>query len=220
MKKFTLHTGLVAPMDRENVDTDAIIPKQFLKSIRKTGFGPNLFDAWRYLDPGEPGQDPASRKPNPDFVLNQPRYNGASILLARKNFGCGSSREHAPWALDQYGFRAIIAPSYADIFFNNSFKNGLLPIVLPEAQVSHLFDEALAFTGFTLTIDLLRQVIVKPQGEEIPFNVEVFRKYCLINGLDDIGLTLRHTDKIKAFEAERLATKPWLAHTVANTLKA
>ena len=201
-------------MDRENVDTDAIIPKQFLKSIRKTGFGPNLFDAWRYLDPGEPGQDPASRKPNPDFVLNQPRYKGASILLARKNFGCGSSREHAPWALDQYGFRAIIAPSYADIFFNNSFKNGLLPIVLPDTQVAALFDEALAFPGYRLAIDLERQVIVKAQGEEIPFNVEAFRKYCLINGLDDIGLTLRHSDKIKAFEAERLATKPWLAHSL------
>jgi len=202
-------------MDRENVDTDAIIPKQFLKSIRKTGFGPNLFDAWRYLDPGEPGQDPASRKPNPDFVLNQPRYKGASVLLARKNFGCGSSREHAPWALDQYGFRAIIAPSYADIFFNNSFKNGLLPIVLPEAQVAALFAEALAFPGYKLTIDLARQVIVKPQGEEIPFNVEEFRKYCLINGLDDIGLTLLQSDKIKSFEAERLATKPWLNHTIA-----
>jgi len=201
-------------MDRENVDTDAIIPKQFLKSIRKTGFGPNLFDAWRYLDPGEPGQDPASRKPNPDFVLNQPRYKGASVLLARKNFGCGSSREHAPWALDQYGFRAIIAPSYADIFFNNSFKNGLLPIVLPEAQVAALFAEALAFPGYKLTIDLARQVIVKPQGEEIPFNVEEFRKYCLINGLDDIGLTLLQSDKIKSFEAERLATKPWLHHTI------
>ena len=214
MQKFIVHTGLVAPMDRENVDTDAIIPKQFLKSIRKTGFGPNLFDAWRYLDPGEPGQDPASRKPNPDFVLNQPRYKGASVLLARKNFGCGSSREHAPWALDQYGFRAIIAPSYADIFFNNSFKNGLLPIVLPEAQVAALFDEALAFPGYTLTIDLERQVIVKAQGAEIPFDVEVFRKYCLVNGLDDIGLTLRHSDKIKTFEAERLASKPWLAHTL------
>jgi 3-isopropylmalate/(R)-2-methylmalate dehydratase small subunit len=202
-------------MDRENVDTDAIIPKQFLKSIRKTGFGPNLFDAWRYLDPGEPGQDPASRKPNPDFVLNQPRYKGASVLLARKNFGCGSSREHAPWALDQYGFRAIIAPSYADIFFNNSFKNGLLPIVLPEGQVAALFAEALAFPGYKLTIDLERQMIVKPQGEEIPFNVEEFRKYCLINGLDDIDLTLRHSDKIKSFEAERLATKPWLNHTIA-----
>ncbi len=216
MKSFTVHQGLVAPMDRENVDTDAIIPKQFLKSIHKTGFGPNLFDAWRYLDPGFPGQDPAARKPNPDFVLNQPRYQGASILLARKNFGCGSSREHAPWALNQYGFRAIIAPSYADIFFNNSFKNGLLPIVLPEAQVAQLFDEALAFPGFTLTVDLERQVIVKAQGEEIPFPVETFRKYCLFNGLDDIGLTLRHSDKIKSFEAERLATKPWLNHTLAG----
>ena len=215
MQKFTLHTGLVAPMDRENVDTDAIIPKQFLKSIRKTGFGPHLFDAWRYLDTGEPGMDLTNRKPNPDFVLNQPRYKGASVLLARKNFGCGSSREHAPWALDQFGFRAIIAPSYADIFFNNSFKNGLLPIVLSEAQVAALFAEALAFPGYKLTIDLERQMIVKAQGEEIPFDVEVFRKYCLINGLDDIGLTLRHSDKIKSFEAERLATKPWLNHTVA-----
>ena len=213
MQKFVVHTGLVAPMDRENVDTDAIIPKQFLKSIRKTGFGVNLFDAWRYLDSGHPGQDQASRQPNPDFVLNQPRYAGASVLLARKNFGCGSSREHAPWALDQFGFRAIIAPSYADIFFNNSFKNGLLPIVLPESQVAQLFAEALAFPGYQLSIDLERQVIVKPQGEEIAFDVEAFRKYCLINGLDDIGLTLRYSDKILAFEAERLATKPWLAHT-------
>ena len=216
MQKFTVHKGLVAPMDRENVDTDAIIPKQFLKSIHKTGFGQHLFDAWRYLDEGFSGKDPASRKPNPDFVLNEPRYKGASILLARKNFGCGSSREHAPWALDQYGFRAIIAPSYADIFFNNSFKNGLLPIVLPEAQVAQLFAEALAFPGFTVTVDLERQVIVKAQGEEIPFPVEAFRKYCLINGLDDIGLTLRQSDKIKTFEAERLATKPWLAHTAAG----
>lgn len=200
-------------MDRENVDTDAIIPKQFLKSIKKTGFGPNLFDAWRYLDAGFPGQDPASRKPNPDFVLNQPRYTGASVLLARKNFGCGSSREHAPWALDQYGFRAIIAPSYADIFFNNSFKNGLLPIVLPEALVSQLFADALAFPGYQLTIDLERQVVIKPQGEELPFEVQPFRKFCLLGGLDDIGLTLQKADKIKAFEAERLASKPWLAHT-------
>ncbi|WP_295955528.1 3-isopropylmalate dehydratase small subunit [Rhodoferax sp.] len=214
MQKFTVVQGLVAPMDRENVDTDAIIPKQFLKSIRKTGFGPNLFDEWRYLDAGFPGQDPATRKPNPDFVLNQPRYKGASVLLARKNFGCGSSREHAPWALDQYGFRAIIAPSYADIFFNNSFKNGLLPIVLPEAQVSALFDACLAFPGYTLTIDLERQVVVMPQGEELPFEVQAFRKYCLLNGFDDIGLTLLQSDKIKAFEAERLATKPWLAHTM------
>ena len=216
MQKFTVHKGLVAPMDRDNVDTDAIIPKQFLKSIRKTGFGPNLFDEWRYLDHGEPGQDPASRKPNPDFVLNQLRYRGASILLARKNFGCGSSREHAPCALDQYGFRAIIAPSYADIFFNNSFKNGLLPIVLPEAQVASLFDAVAAFPGYTLTIDLERQVIVKPQGEELAFDVQAFRKYCLLNGFDDIGLTLLQSEKIKAFEAERLARKPWLNHSVIN----
>jgi 3-isopropylmalate/(R)-2-methylmalate dehydratase small subunit len=215
MEKFTVHKGLVGPIDRENVDTDAIIPKQFLKSIRKTGFGPNLFDEWRYLDPGEPGQDPASRKPNPDFILNQPRYQGASVLLARKNFGCGSSREHAPWALQQYGFRALIAPSFADIFFNNCFKNGLLPIVLPEAHVARLFDEVAAFPGYALTVDLERQVIVKPQGgEELPFDVQPFRKYCLLNGLDDIGLTLRQSDKIKAFEAQRLATKPWLAHTL------
>ena len=216
MQKFTVHQGLVAPMDRENVDTDAIIPKQFLKSIRKTGFGQNLFDAWRYLDPGFPGQDPGSRTPNPDFVLNQARYQGASILLARKNFGCGSSREHAPWALDQYGFRAIIAPSYADIFFNNSFKNGLLPIVLNEPQVAKLFDEALAFPGFRLTVDLERQVIVQPQGPEIAFDVEPFRKYCLFNGFDDIGLTLQKSDKIKAFEAQRLAAKPWLAQTLVR----
>jgi len=216
MQKFTTHKGLVAPMDRENVDTDAIIPKQFLKSIKKTGFGVNLFDEWRYLDHGEPGQDPASRKPNPDFVLNQPRYQGASILLARKNFGCGSSREHAPWALDQYGFRAIIAPSFADIFFNNCFKNGLLPIVLPEATVSQLFDDVAAFPGYRLTIDLPRQVIVRPQGEEIPFEVAPFRKYCLQGGLDDIGLTLRQKDKIAAFEARRLAGKPWLAHSMPS----
>ncbi len=214
MNKFTIHKGLVAPMDRENVDTDAIIPKQFLKSIRKTGFGPNLFDEWRYLDKGEPGEDITKRKPNPDFVLNQPRYAGASILLARKNFGCGSSREHAPWAIEQYGFRALIAPSYADIFFNNCFKNGILPIVLPEAQVAQLFDEVAAFPGYELTIDLERQVIVKAQGEEIPFDVQAFRKYCLLNGLDDIGLTLRHKDKIAAFETERLTKKPWLAHSM------
>lgn len=214
MNKFTIHQGLVAPMDRENVDTDAIIPKQFLKSIRRTGFGQNLFDEWRYLDAGFPGQDPATRRPNPDFVLNQARYQGASILLARKNFGCGSSREHAPWALEQYGFRAMIAPSYADIFFNNSFKNGLLPIVLTEVQVDQLFNEALAFPGYQLTIDLERQVVIKPQGEEIPFEVQAFRKYCLQGGFDDIGLTLRHADKIKAFESERLAQKPWLAHTM------
>ncbi|RRD58806.1 3-isopropylmalate dehydratase small subunit [Comamonadaceae bacterium OH2545_COT-014] len=214
MDKFTVHTGIVAPMDRENVDTDAIIPKQFLKSIKKTGFGPNLFDEWRYLDKGEPGQDPASRRPNPDFVLNQPRYAGASILLARQNFGCGSSREHAPWAIAQYGFRALIAPSFADIFFNNCFKNGLLPIVLPESQVARLFDEVAAFPGYQLTIDLERQRIVKPDGAEIEFDVQPFRKYCLLGGLDDIGLTLRHKDKIAAFEAARLAAKPWLAHTL------
>ena len=214
MQKFTEHTGLVAPMDRENVDTDAIIPKQFLKSIRKNGFGQHLFDAWRYLDEGYYGKDPASRKPNPDFVLNQPRYKSASVLLARKNFGCGSSREHAPWALDQYGFRAIVAPSYADIFFNNCFKNGILPIVLPTSQVAQLFDEVFAFPGYALTMDLPRQVVVKPDGTELPFEVQAFRKYCLLNGFDDIGLTLLQSDKIKAFEAERLATKPWLAHTL------
>ena len=216
MQKFNLLKGLVAPMDRENVDTDAIIPKQFLKSIRKTGFGQNLFDEWRYLDPGYPGQDPSTRKINPDFVLNLPRYQGASILLTRKNFGCGSSREHAPWALDQYGFRAIIAPSYADIFFNNSFKNGLLPIVLSETQIARLFDETLAFPGYQLTIDLEKQVVVKPDGEELIFEVQAFRKYCLLNGFDDISLTLRHADKIKAFEAERLVNKPWLARTLPN----
>ena len=216
MKSFVVHKGLVAPMDRENVDTDAIIPKQFLKSIRKTGFGKNLFDSWRYLDPGEPGKAQAERKPNPDFVLNQPRYQGASILIARKNFGCGSSREHAPWALDQYGFRAIIAPSYADIFFNNCFKNGLLPIVLSEAQVDRLFNEVAAFPGYQLTLDLERQVVVLPQGDELAFEVQPFRRYCLLNGFDDIGLTLRHADKIKAFEAQRLAAKPWLARTLAR----
>ncbi len=216
MQAFTVHKGLVAPMDRANVDTDAIIPKQFLKSIARSGFGPNLFDEWRYLDKGEPGQDPASRKPNPDFVLNQPRYQGASILLARENFGCGSSREHAPWALEQYGFRALIAPSYADIFFNNCFKNGLLPIVLPEHVVGQLFDEVAAFPGYQLTIDLPRQVVVKGDGSEIPFDVQAFRKYCLVNGFDDIGLTLRHADKIRAYEAERLVKMPWLAHTLAS----
>jgi 3-isopropylmalate/(R)-2-methylmalate dehydratase small subunit len=212
MNPFRIHTGLVAPMDRENVDTDAIIPKQFLKSIKRSGFGPNLFDEWRYLDHGEPGQDPSSRRPNPDFVLNQPRYKGASVLLARKNFGCGSSREHAPWALEQFGFRALIAPSYADIFFNNCFKNGLLPIQLPEEQVSRLFDEAAAFVGYSLTIDLAQQLVVKPDGSTLAFEVQPFRKYCLLGGFDDIGLTLRHAEKIRAFEAERLLTKPWLAH--------
>ena len=201
-------------MDRANVDTDAIIPKQFLKSIKKTGFGPNLFDEWRYLDKGEPGVPESQRKPNPDFVLNQPRYKGASMLLARKNVGCGASREHAPWAIDQYGFRAVLAPSFADIFFNNCFKNGLLPIVLPESVIDGLFNEVAAFPGFELTIDLERQRVVKAQGEEIPFEVNAFRKYCLLNGFDDIGLTLRHADKIRAYEAQRLATKPWLAHTL------
>jgi 3-isopropylmalate/(R)-2-methylmalate dehydratase small subunit len=214
MNPFTVHQGLVAPIDRENVDTDAIIPKQFLKRISKAGFGDNLFDADRFLDVGEPYSKLADRKPNPDFVLNQPRYQGASILLARKNFGCGSSREHAPWAIEQYGFRALIAPSYADIFFNNCFKNGLLPIVLPESVVAKLFDEVHAFPGYQLTVDLEKQVIVKANSESIPFEVNAFRKYCLVNGFDDIGLTLRQSEKIKAFEAERLATKPWLAASV------
>ena len=213
MQAFTVHKGLVAPMDRDNVDTDAIIPKQFLKSIQRSGFGPNLFDEWRYLDqPGQPGVPESARQPNPDFVLNQPRYKGASVLLARKNFGCGSSREHAPWALEQYGFRAIIAPSFADIFFSNCFKNGLLPIALPESVVAQLFDEVFAFPGYSLTVDLPRQVIAKPDGTEIAFDVQPFRKYCLVNGFDDIGLTLRQKDKIQAFEAERLARMPWLAH--------
>ncbi|MBO9355294.1 3-isopropylmalate dehydratase small subunit [Bordetella petrii] len=210
MQAFTTHEGLVAPLDRENVDTDLIIPKQFLKSIKRTGFGPNLFDELRYLDHGEPGMDNSKRPLNPDFVLNQPRYQGASVLLARKNFGCGSSREHAPWALTQYGFRAIIAPSYADIFFNNSFKNGLLPIVLSELDVARLFDEVKAFPGYKLRIDLDRQVVVAADGRELAFDIEPFRKYCLLNGFDDIGLTLRHSDKIRAFEAERLARHPWL----------
>ena len=216
MQAFTLHTGLVAPMDRENVDTDAIIPKQFLKSIKRTGFGPNLFDEWRYKDPGYPGQDPASRVPNPDFVLNQPRYQGASVLIARRNFGCGSSREHAPWALDQYGFRAVIAPSFADIFFTNCFKSGLLPIVLPEDAIAQLFDDVNAFVGYKLTIDLPRQVVAKPDGAEIPFDVQPFRKYCLVNGFDDIGLTLRHADKIRSYEAERIAKMPWLANRLVG----
>jgi len=205
-----VHTGVVAPLDRENVDTDAIIPKQFLKSIKRTGFGPNAFDEWRYLDHGEPGQDNSKRPLNPDFVLNQPRYQGASVLLARKNFGCGSSREHAPWALQQYGFRAIIAPSFADIFFNNCYKNGLLPIVLTEQQVDHLFNDTYAFNGYQLTVDLDAQVVRTGDGREYPFEIAAFRKYCLLNGFDDIGLTLRHADKIRQFEAERLAKQPWL----------
>jgi len=214
MDKFTLHKGLVAPMDRENVDTDAIIPKQFLKSIKRSGFGPNLFDERRYLDHGQPDQDPASRRPNPDLVLNQPRYAGASVLIARQNFGCGSSREHAPWALQQYGFRAILAPSFADIFFNNCFKNGLLPIVMPASAMNQLFDEVKAFPGYQLVVDLPRQVVVKPDGAEIPFDIEPFRKECLLGGLDEIGLTLQHADKIRAYEAARIAAKPWLNNRV------
>ena len=215
MDKFTVHEGLVAPLDRANVDTDAIIPKQFLKSIRKTGFGPNLFDEWRYLDHGEPGQDNGNRPLNPDFVLNQPRYQGASILLTRKNFGCGSSREHAPWALQQYGFRAIVAPSFADIFFNNCYKSGLLPIVLTEAQVEQLFNEVKASTGFRLVVDLDNQVLRSVDGSiGFEFAIDDFRKYCLLNGLDDIGLTLRHADEIRAFEERHLARQPWLANTI------
>jgi 3-isopropylmalate/(R)-2-methylmalate dehydratase small subunit len=210
MDPFTLHAGIVAPLDRENVDTDAIIPKQFLKSIHRSGFGPNLFDAWRYLDTGEPGMDPASRKPNPDFVLNLPRYRGASILLARKNFGCGSSREHAPWALQQYGFRVIIAPSYADIFFNNCFKNGLLPIVLPDFHLDHLFQEVAANLGYRLAIDLPAQTVTTPSGQVMRFDVEPFRKQCLVNGWDDIGLTLRRQDAIRAYEDKRRASEPWI----------
>ena len=210
MKAFTRLNGLVCPLDRANVDTDAIIPKQFLKSIKRSGFGPNLFDEWRYLDHGEPGMDCSQRPKNPAFALNQARYQGAQILLARENFGCGSSREHAPWALEQFGFRAIIAPSFADIFFSNCFKNGLLPIVLPEAVIDTLFQEVAASEGYQLTVDLPRQVVVKPNGEEIPFEVQPFRKECLLNGWDDIGLTLRHVDKIKAYEEKRLNAKPWL----------
>ncbi|UIF85221.1 3-isopropylmalate dehydratase small subunit [Cupriavidus sp. UYPR2.512] len=210
MDKFTVHSGLVAPLDRENVDTDAIIPKQFLKSIQRTGFGPNLFDEWRYKDVGQPGMDNSKRPLNPDFVLNQPRYQGASILLARRNFGCGSSREHAPWALTQYGFRAVIAPSFADIFFNNCYKNGLLPVALSEQQIDHLFNETNAFNGYQLTIDLDKQVVLTPSGQGYEFDIAPFRKYCMLNGFDDIGLTLRHADKIKAYEAERVAKMPWL----------
>ncbi|HLR78307.1 MAG TPA: 3-isopropylmalate dehydratase small subunit [Burkholderiaceae bacterium] len=210
MQAFTTHEGIVAPLDRENVDTDLIIPKQFLKSIKRTGFGPNLFDELRYLDHGEPGMDNSKRPLNPDFVLNQPRYKDASILLARKNFGCGSSREHAPWALLQYGFRAIIAPSYADIFFNNSFKNGLLPIVLSEDKVSRLFQEVDATPGYKLNIDLEQQLITTPDGRTLEFDVDPYRKHCLLNGLDDIAQTLQKADMIKAFEADRLARFPWL----------
>ncbi len=210
MEQFTVHTGLVAPLDRENVDTDAIIPKQFLKSIKRTGFGPHLFDAWRYLDVGEPGMDLSRRRLNPDFVLNQPRYKGASILLARKNFGCGSSREHAPWALQQGGFRAVIAPSFADIFFNNSFKNGFLPVVLKESEVEQLFREAAAAPAYKLTIDLAAQTVTTPGGTAMHFDVDASRKESLLNGWDEIGLTLRHADEIKAYEDRRKRTEPWI----------
>ena len=210
MDAFTTHQGLVAPLDRENVDTDLIIPKQFLKSIKRTGFGPNLFDELRYLDHGEPGMDNAKRPLNPDFILNHSRYQGASILLGRKNFGCGSSREHAPWALAQYGFRAVIAPSFADIFFNNSYKTGFLPIILSELQVARLFDEVRGFVGYKLTIDLEKQVVIAPDGRGMEFDITPHRKYCLLNGLDEIGLTLRKEEKIRTFEAVRLARHPWL----------
>lgn len=210
MRKFSLLDGLVAPLDRANVDTDAIIPKQFLKSIKRSGFGPNAFDEWRYLDHGEPGMDNSKRPLNEDFVLNQPRYQGAQILLARENFGCGSSREHAPWALEDYGFRVIIAPSFADIFFNNCFKNGLLPIRLEAGKVDVLFKAVEANVGYKLKVDLERQVITAPDGTVYKFEVDEFRKHCLLNGLDDIGLTLQHVDDIKSFEAKHRAAQPWL----------
>ncbi|WP_172198895.1 3-isopropylmalate dehydratase small subunit [Niveibacterium sp. COAC-50] len=210
MEKFSVLDGLVAPMDRANVDTDAIIPKQFLKSIKRSGFGPNLFDEWRYMDHGEPGMDNAKRPLNPNFVLNQQRFQGARILLTRDNFGCGSSREHAPWAIEDYGFRALIGTSFADIFFNNCFKNGLLPIKLPAAEVDALFDQVNATPGYKLRIDLDAQTVTRPDGKVIPFDVDPFRKYCLLNGFDDIGLTLRHADKIREFEARRQAEQPWL----------
>ncbi len=210
MKSFTVLQGVVAPMDRANVDTDLIIPKQFLKSIKRSGFGPNAFDEWRYLDHGEPGMDNAKRPINPDFVLNQPRYASAEILLARDNFGCGSSREHAPWALLDNGYRVIIAPSYADIFYNNCFKNGILPIVLSGEKVDQLFQETEASEGYRLSIDLEALAITTPTGEVIGFEVDSFRKHCLINGLDDIGLTLQHVDDIKAYEERRSQEAPWL----------
>jgi 3-isopropylmalate/(R)-2-methylmalate dehydratase small subunit len=211
MQPFRTLTGLVAPLDRANVDTDSIIPKQFLKSINRSGFGPNLFDAWRYLDRGEPGVENARRPLNPDFVLNHPRYQGAQILLAGRNFGCGSSREHAPWALLDYGFRALIAPSFADIFFNNCLKNGLLPIVLSEREVERLFHETAAFPGFRLTIDLVPQTVATTDGNAVfAFEIEPFRKHCLLNGLDEIGLTLAHADQIRAFEAKHKTDQPWL----------
>ena len=212
MQPFRVLTGLVAPLDRANVDTDVIIPKEFLKSINRSGFGPNLFDAWRYLDRGEPGANPLQRPLNPDFVLNESRYQGAQILLARRNFGCGSSREHAPWALLDYGFRALIAPSFADIFLNNSLKNGLLPITLSEQEVDRLFHETEAFPGFRLSVDLERQTVSTLDGAQVfRFEIEPFRKHCLLNGLDEIALTLAHADEIRAFEAKHLAEKPWLA---------
>ncbi len=210
MQKFEKLTGLVVPIDRPNVDTDAIIPKQYLKSIKRTGFGPNLFDTWRYLDPGEPGMDHGKRRPNPDFILNQPRYRGAQILLARDNFGCGSSREHAPWALLDYGIRAIIAPSYADIFYNNSFKNGLLPVVLPRDAVDRLFRETTAAPGYRLTVDLPAQTVTTPDGTVFAFDIDAFRKHCVLHGLDDIGLTLEHVNEIRAYEARRKREAPWL----------
>ena len=214
MKSFTVHTGMTAPMDRANVDTDLIIPKQFLKSIKRTGFGPNLFDELRYLDKGEPGKDNSNRPLNPEFPLNFPRYKNASILLARENFGCGSSREHAPWALDEYGFRSVIAPSFADIFYNNCFKNGLLPIVLAEKEVDLLFEETDANEGYRLTIDLQAQKVITPAGGEYTFEVDNFRKHCLLNGLDDIGLTLQDADKINHYEEKRKQTAPWLFNTI------
>jgi len=210
MQKFTEITGVVAPMDRPNVDTDAIIPKQYLKSIKRSGFGPNAFDDWRYLEPGEPGMDHSQRKPNPDFVLNQAPYDQASILLARENFGCGSSREHAVWALDDFGFRVVIAPSFADIFFNNSFKSGMLPIVLDADVVDGLFKDVESENGYQLSINLEAQTITKPNGDVIEFDVDEFRKYCLLNGLDDIGLTLKHADDIKTYEETRKQQAPWL----------
>ncbi len=210
MDKFIKLDGLAAPLDRANVDTDAIIPKQFLKSIHRSGFGPYLFDEWRYLDHGEPGMDCTNRPRNTEFTLNLPRYQGAQVLLARENFGCGSSREHAPWALHDYGFRVIIAPSFADIFFNNCFKNGILPIVMDAATVDKLFGETFASEGYRLAVDLAAQTITTPSGEKIAFTVDEFRKHCLLNGLDDIGLTLLHADKIKAYETRRKQAEPWI----------
>ena len=210
MQAFTVHQGLVAPLDRANVDTDMIIPKQFLKSIKRTGFGVNLFDELRYQDEGYPGQDCFRRPLNPEFVLNQSRYQGVSILLARQNFGCGSSREHAPWALEDFGFRCVIAPSFADIFYNNCFKNGILPIMLPDEVVEQLFNEVEANEGYQLTVDLEREVVVKQDGTELPFSIDAFRRHCLLNGLDDIGLTLQDADQIRGFEQRYKADNPWL----------